>query len=102
MRLQVPKQGTPLLSPQLHDAPADSGRFMVVIFDNDFTPMDEVVQVLIESTGCDVEEAYMEMWEAHHFGKAPVHFASESICHAVANIINTIGVSTEVAKEWLD
>ena len=64
--------------------------------------MDEVVRILIEATGCDFEEAFMETWEAHHFGQAPVHFAGEAVCHGVATIISTIGVKTEVTKEWND
>ena len=64
--------------------------------------MDEVVRILIEATDCDIQEAYIEMWEAHHFGHAPVHFASESTCVSVAQIIGTAGVMTEVVAEWND
>lgn len=64
--------------------------------------MDEVVDILMEATGCDAEEAYIEMWEAHHFGQAAVHFASESACQGIAGIISTVGVVTEVAREWND
>ena len=93
---------TPLLSPLHQESPAIEDRFKVLIFDNDVTPFDAVVRVLMESTGCDVEEAYIETWEAHHYGKAPVHFAGEPACHAVAAIIGSIGVQTEVTKEWND
>lgn len=92
----------PLLTPLEQPIPSLADRYKVVIFNNEVTPMDEVVRVLMESTGCDVQEAYIEMWEAHHFGQADVHFAGEPACHAVAAIINTVGVSTEVTKEWND
>lgn len=75
---------------------------MVVIHNNDHTTMEDVVMVLMAATGCDLQEAYMETWEAHHYGKAPVHFADEVECHEVARIIATVGVATTVCKEWED
>jgi ATP-dependent Clp protease adaptor protein ClpS len=93
---------TPLLSPLQQELPAKDGRFKVSIYDNDTTPFDSVVRVLMESTGCDVQEAYIETWEAQTYGKSDVHFAGEPACHAVAAIIGTVGVKTEVSKEWDD
>ncbi len=90
------------LAPETTDFGARTARWMVVIFNNDATSMDEVVNILMEATGCDVNEAYIEMWEAHTFGKAPVHFASEQECVQVATVIQTVGVVTEVCLEWGD
>ncbi len=73
---------------------------MTLIFNNTHTPYEAVVQILIIATHCTEEEAAIETWEAHHFGKASVHFGSEVECQQVAEIINTIGVRTEVCKEW--
>lgn len=75
---------------------------MVVIFNNDYTPFEIVIRVLMSSTGCDLEEASIEAWEAHNFGTAPVHFAGEPACHAIAAMISSVGVKTEVRKEWDD
>ena len=92
----------PVLEPSQTDASAKEGRWMVVLFNDDFTPMDDVVEILMTATECSVNEAYTEMWEAHHFGKAPVHFASVEECHRVAAVIGSIGLKTEVAPEWID
>ena len=73
---------------------------MVVIFNNDHNSADEVVNVIMEATACDIQEAYIEMWEAHTFGKASVHFAGHDECESVAAIISQIGVTTEVSLEW--
>ena len=102
MLFLVRNSTTPLLSPLEQTSPAINDRFKVLIFDNDYTPVESVIRILMESTGCDVEEAYIEVWEAQEFGKAPVHFAGEPACHAVAAIIGSIGVKTEVTKEWDD
>jgi hypothetical protein len=84
----------------LDGATGYGGRFMAVIFNNDVTPFEDVVQAIMRATGCVVDEAYMEAWEAHTFGKAAVHFSSQEACAAVATIISHIGVKTEVRPEW--
>lgn len=78
------------------------GRFMTVIFNNDYNTFEEVVETLAYATGCTMEEAYMEAWEAHHYGEASVHFSTQEVCCAVACIISNIGVRTEVRPEWDD
>jgi ATP-dependent Clp protease adapter protein ClpS len=91
-----------LLEPELSDANLGSGRWMVVIYNNDSNSMDEVIEILIRATGCDIEEASIETWEAHTFGKAPVHFSSKSVCEDAAKLISSVGIRTEVAPEWQD
>jgi ATP-dependent Clp protease adapter protein ClpS len=93
---------SPVLDPTESDFSAKAGRWMVIMFDNPINTMDEVVDVLMLATGCDCEEATIEMWEAHLRGKAPVHFASAEECRKVAKTISRIGVQTEVAPEWND
>jgi ATP-dependent Clp protease adaptor protein ClpS len=56
----------------------------------------------MRATQCDEEEAFIEMWEAHTFGKAAVHFAGREECDKAAVIIASIGVKAEVMKEWND
>jgi ATP-dependent Clp protease adapter protein ClpS len=89
-----------VLDPVASENESAQGRCMVVMFNNDDNTMDEVVEILMEATRCDVEEAAMEMWEAHTFGKAPVHFASKEECATVAEVISSIGIKVEVTLEW--
>ena len=94
---------TPASLPRIDDGATSFGkRWMVTIFNNETNSMEEVVDILMQATGCDLEEASIEMWEAHHFGKAPVHFADRLTCLEVASVISTIGVKTEVEPEWQD
>lgn len=89
--------------PEIFDADTGyGGRFMTLIYNNDTNTFDEVIEALMRATGCTVEEAYMEAWEAHTFGRAPVHFSSQEACCAVATIVGRIGVRTEVRPEWDD
>jgi hypothetical protein len=64
--------------------------------------VDDVVSVVMSSTNCTLEEAAIEVWEAHHYGKAPVHFDTEETCNRIAREIMRIGVVTEVVPEWKD
>ena len=92
----------PLLDPSIESGVNQRGRWMVLIFDNDTNSQEEVVEVLMRATGCDVTEACIEMWEAHTYGKASVHFSSRTDCDQAARIISEIGVRTEVCPEWDD
>lgn len=92
----------PVLEPQTQDPGVGTRRWMVTIYNNDTNSQDEVVEVLMRATGCGIEEAYFEMWEAHHFGKAPCHFSSRKDCEGAALVIASIGVKTEVSPEWTD
>lgn len=91
------------LAPEVLDgSPGYDGRYMTVIFNNDYNSFGEVVESIVEATGCEFSEAYMETWEAHHYGKASIHFDTQVACCAVAAIVSRIGVKTEVRPEWED
>ena len=92
-----------VLEPNVTDGSTRLGRWMVLIFNNDTNSMDEVVDILMIATQCDLDEAMMETWEADTYGKAPVHFSiHRSECQEIAAKISSIGVKTEVAPEWED
>jgi ATP-dependent Clp protease adapter protein ClpS len=100
--LDEPTMSRTFLEPQVIDSGTGSGRWMVVMYNNDTNTMEEVIEVLMRSTGCSTDEAYIEMWEAHTFGRANVHFAKLDECEIVAAMISSIGVRTEVRREWED
>lgn len=91
-----------VLQPEIKDTGTGSGRWMVVIYNNDSNSFDEVIEILMRSTGCGLEEAAIEAWEAHTYGKTPVHFSSRGECEIVAIMISSIGVRTEISREWDD
>ncbi|MBV6458093.1 MAG: hypothetical protein HONBIEJF_01216 [Fimbriimonadaceae bacterium] len=91
-----------LLEPQIQDPSIGVGRWKVVIHNNSTNTFEEVILALIEATGCTLEEAQIETWEAHHYGRADVHFDSERKCSDAAKVIARIGVQTDVVPEWND
>jgi ATP-dependent Clp protease adaptor protein ClpS len=89
------------VAPSVIDADADyAGAFVAIIYNDDRISFDAVIRAITEATGCSLEEAYIETWEAHHFGKAAIHYGTQTICCAVASIVSSIGVKTEVRPEW--
>jgi ATP-dependent Clp protease adaptor protein ClpS len=92
----------PAIQPELEESSSRLGRWMVVIYNNDTNSVDQVIRILMRATGCSLDEASIETWEAHTYGKAPVHFASREECDRVAAIVSSIGVRTEVSREWED
>lgn len=90
------------LQPELQNSGVGQGRWMVVIFNNDHNTVEEVILTLMAATKCTVEEAEIETWEAHTYGKAPVHFAGREECTDAAALISGIGVRTHVCREWDD
>jgi ATP-dependent Clp protease adaptor protein ClpS len=73
---------------------------MAVIYNNETNTFDEVIEALMVATNCDLEEAQIETWEAHTFGKAPVHFDSRTTCEGVAAVLKSFGIRTDVEPEW--
>ncbi len=92
----------PELEEQTVSPTARDGRFVTIVHNNDTNTFDEVIDILMYATQCDAVEAQIETWEIHHHGQAGVHFADETTCHAVAAIVASIGIKTEVKKEWED
>lgn len=89
--------------PELRELDTNTGhqnRWGLVIFNNNYTPFDDVVHALMKATGCTAEEAGIEAWEAHTFGKAWVHFGAKEDCEAAGSVMLAIGVQVEVRKEW--
>jgi len=73
--------------------------FVVVVYDNDYNSVDEVMMILMLATACDEEEAAIETWEVHHLGKSVVHHDTEVECQRVADFIARIKIQVEVREE---
>jgi ATP-dependent Clp protease adapter protein ClpS len=76
-----------------------AGGYIVIVYNNDYNTVDQVVLILQKATGCSLEEATMETWEVHNLGKSVVHHGDEVECRRVAGIIATIGIRVEVRQE---
>lgn len=84
---------------RIDDTGVGNGFWVVTAFNNDHNTFDEVIAVLIKATGCTVQEAEIETWEIHHFGKTVVHHGSREECDRVGAIIASIGIQVTVTLE---
>lgn len=94
--------GSPLLSPSILDALMRDTPYCVILHNDDVTPVHAVIAALMRATGCDIEEASLETWEAENYGQANVHFAGEQECHEAAEVLRKSGLKADVRREWTD
>jgi ATP-dependent Clp protease adapter protein ClpS len=87
----------PLASLNEYFKSTDDG-YMVVVYDNDTNTYDQVIGILMNATGCTLEEAHLETWEIHHLGKSVVHHGTFAECNRAAGIIRQIGIRVEVLQ----
>ncbi|MBX3110751.1 MAG: ATP-dependent Clp protease adaptor ClpS [Fimbriimonadaceae bacterium] len=72
---------------------------VLVIFNNDVTPIDIVVHALMLATQCGPQEAIEETMEAHEKGSAVVHAGSQEVCETAARTMESVGVRTLVRPD---
>jgi ATP-dependent Clp protease adapter protein ClpS len=84
--------------PDVGDTQGGSG-WVVTVYDNDFNTEAQVIGILLEATGCPLDEAEMETWEVHNLGRSTVHHGGQEECERVAAVIRRIGIRVEVTEE---
>ena len=84
--------------PDIGDTSNGSG-WIVTVYDNDKNTVDQVIGILVEATGCSLDEAEMETWEIHHLGRSTVHHGGQNECEKVATTIRRIGIRVTVTEE---
>jgi ATP-dependent Clp protease adapter protein ClpS len=70
--------------------------YIVIVFDNPYNTVVEVIDILQKATGCSLEEAQMETWEIDNTGRSVVHHGDQAECERAAAIIATIGIRVAV------
>ena len=75
------------------------GEYCVLIYNDDHNSFDHVIRTLMMATECDQKEAKTEAEEAHCFGKAACHFASEEECNRICQLILNAGIKASVERD---
>ncbi len=68
----------------------------VILFNDDYHTMDEVVLQIQKATGYSLEKAEAIMWEAHTRGQAVVYCGEPEECDRVAAILEDIGLRVAI------
>lgn len=68
----------------------------VILYNDEWHAIDEVVLQIQKATGCDIYEATSIMLEAHTQGRAVCFRGDRDKCHRVAGILRQIRLQVEV------
>ncbi|HEX8236294.1 MAG TPA: ATP-dependent Clp protease adaptor ClpS [Abditibacteriaceae bacterium] len=93
--IEAPQQETYETTASQDTGNTDS-EYRVVLYNDDFHSMEEVVLQLQKATGCDIETAINIMLEAHTHGRAICYQGTREECQRVARILREIRLQVEV------
>lgn len=88
--------GDTLVVPQLDDPSTGGDGYRVIIYNDDHTPMDAVIEQIMKATQCSPEKAVQITLEAHHKGRAVCYRGARGKCHEVARVLREIRLQCEV------
>lgn len=75
-----------------------NGPYIVILYNDDYHAMDEVVEQLQKATGYDIERCIWIMFEAHANGRAVAYSSTEEECERCAKILRQIRLQVETDK----
>jgi ATP-dependent Clp protease adapter protein ClpS len=69
--------------------------WIVILYNDDWHPYDEVVAQVQKATGCSLEKAERITWEAHTMGRAIAYAGPAEECERVAAVLRQIRLQVE-------
>jgi ATP-dependent Clp protease adaptor protein ClpS len=79
------------------DTPENSGSdYRVILYNDEWHGLEEVVEQVIKATGCTPERAVEITLEAHNRGRAVCFRNSRERCHQAAGVLRQIRLQCEV------
>jgi ATP-dependent Clp protease adapter protein ClpS len=69
--------------------------WIVILYNDEWHPYDQVVFQVQKATGCTLEEAEWITWEAHTRGRAIAYTGTAEECERVAGILREIRLQVE-------
>jgi ATP-dependent Clp protease adaptor protein ClpS len=69
--------------------------WVVILYNDDWHPYDQVVFQVQKATGCSLEEAEWITQEAHTQGRAIAYSGTQEECERVANVLREIRLQVE-------
>ena len=86
----------PLVRPRVEEEEERLRRpWIVILYNDDWHPYDQVVFQVQKATGCSLEEAEWITWEAHTQGRAIAYTGTAEECERVAGVLREIRLQVE-------
>jgi ATP-dependent Clp protease adapter protein ClpS len=86
---------TPTEWEKLLNAGGSHGPFIVILYNDDWHTVDEVIAQVRKATGCGLEKARQVTMEVHHSGRAVAYAGCLKKCEEVATILRAIRLQVE-------
>lgn len=86
--------------PQLdeRDLNAHEGPYVVILYNDDYHDVMEVVSQIQKATGYDIKRCFKIMMEAHQRGRAVTYTGSAEECERAANVLRQIRLQVETDR----
>ena len=94
-----PIESDVLTIPEPADPTQSGDGFRVILYNDDHTPIDLVVEQLVKATSCTTRRAAEITIEAHHKGRAVCYKGARDKCHQVARVLREIRLQCEVDSD---
>lgn len=85
----------PLVLPRVDEEERLSRPWVVILYNDDWHPYDQVVFQVQKATGCSLEKAEWITWAAHTEGRAVAYTGTPEECERVAGILREIRLQVE-------
>ena len=82
--------------PRLDDNDGDTGAYRVILYNDDWHPMDQVVEQVAKACECGKMKAIKITIDAHRKGRTTCYKGGKGKCHKVAKILREIRLQCEV------
>lgn len=85
--------------PEIDEPGSGSGEYRVILYDDDWHPIDQVVAQVIKACECGKIKAIKITLEAHKKGRAVCYKGRRDKCHKVARVLREIRLQCEVDSD---
>jgi ATP-dependent Clp protease adaptor protein ClpS len=72
--------------------------WMVILFNDDYHPFDQVVAQVQKATGCSPGDAFQITYTAHTNGQAVADVGGKAECEQVASVLREIELHVEIEE----
>ncbi|HET6382334.1 MAG TPA: ATP-dependent Clp protease adaptor ClpS [Armatimonadota bacterium] len=94
----MPTQTEEQIGINISGEPALGGPWVVILYNDEYHGIDEVVLQVQKATGCSLEKAVLITFTAHTEGRAICYDGTETECERVAGVLRQIRLQVETDR----
>ena len=86
-------------TPDLDDGDTSGGAFRVILYDDDWHPIDQVIEQVVKACECGKLKAIKITLDTHRKGRAVCYKGGRGKCQKVAKVLREIRLQCEVDSD---